>query len=120
MGSTHHILIAAHRPLYVNSLSLVPGWGSSLQQLGEVGRTQSTDRVPSRSSIPARVRDDRATVRLAVEPGMAIAPGASTKDNVVQGVRVGVKERVQEAQGRLVGPEPSVVEKSNNTSPGRS
>jgi hypothetical protein len=99
-------------------LSLVPSRHSSLEQLGEVGRAQSRDRIPSRSSVPACVRDDRAAVGLAVEARMTIASSATTENNVVERIGVRVEQRVQETKSRLLGPQACVVKESDNSAEG--
>jgi len=96
-------------------LSLIPSRHSSLKQLGEVRCAKTRNRVPSRSSVPASIRDNRATVGLAVEAGMAIASSAATENNVVKRIGIGVQQGVQETKSGLLGAKAGVVEKSDDT-----
>ena len=96
-------------------LSLIPSRHSSLEQLGEVRCAETRNRVPSRSSVPTSIRNNRTTVGLAVEAGVAIASGATTKNDVVERIGIGVQQGVQEAKSGLLGAKASVVEESDDT-----
>ena len=99
-------------------LSLIPSGHSSLEQLREVRCAKTRNRVPSRSSVPASIRDNRAAVGLSVETGMAIASSATTENDVVKRIGVRVKQRVQETKSGLLGAKTGVVEKSNDATEG--
>jgi len=98
-------IFLSHIPQDIPSahLSLIPSGHSSLKQLGEVRCAETRNRVPSRSSVPASIRDNRAAVGLAVEAGMAIASSAATKNDVVERIGVGVQQGVQETKSGLLG-----------------
>lgn len=104
-----------------NNLRPIPKRHSSLQHLGEVGSSPAGNGVPSLGRIPARIRDNGATVGLAVEPGQTITARATTLLDVVQHKWTdGVHPRVQESHGRKLGLETSVVEQCHDGSEGRS
>jgi len=110
-----YVLYLSHAfPSPLPLLSLVPNRHSSLEQLGEVRCAETRDRVPSRSSVPASIRDNRAAVGLAVETGMAITSSATTENDVVERIGVGVQQGVQETKSGLLGTKAGVIEKSDD------
>lgn len=55
-----------------------------------------------------------------MESCVAVTASATTKNNVVERIRVGVQQGVQETKSRLLGPQTCVIEEGDDTTESRS
>lgn len=88
---------------------------SNLQQLREVGSSQSGDGIPASSGIPAGIRHDGAAVGRTTEAVATVTAGAAAVDNIVKAVfGLAVQPGVQEAKNRLVVAQTSIVQETDD------
>jgi hypothetical protein len=84
-----------------NTTLILNPWRAQLQQLPKVRCPIPSYRIPALSSVPARTRNHRASIRRNIKPTQTIATRRLSIHDIIQAeLSHGINPRVQEPQSR--------------------